>query len=109
MYFLRILFAAAMIFFISLSIVVAEEGPSWYAIVKVDSKKAKLYTKGDIFYSRADITDCLRIEDIRSDILVLKDVNSEKTIVVKVGEDIPLEGTDFTFEKVITQDVVMRR
>ena len=84
---------------------VTDKEPSWYAIIKVDSKK-KLYTTGDIFCSNIDITRCLRVEDIKKDELVLKSVNSEDIFIVKPGERIPLEETEIIFENTVNTDVV---
>lgn len=87
---------------------VTDKEPSWYAIANMDGKD-KLYTKGDIFCSNIDITQCLRIQDIRKDELLLKDVNSENTFTVAPGERIPLEGVEIIFEKAVSTDVVEYR
>ncbi|MBU1853231.1 MAG: hypothetical protein KJ957_04240 [Candidatus Omnitrophica bacterium] len=76
---------------------------SLYAVIKVGEKE-KLYTKGDIFYSEADITKCFRIQDIDTDFLILKDVDSEDTFKIKVGEVIPLKGTERIFKKTVKVD-----
>jgi len=87
---------------------VTDKEPSWYAIAKMDGK-GKLYTKGDIFCSNVDITRCLRIQDVKKDELLLKDVSSENTFRVAPGKKIPLEGTEIIFEKAVSTDVVEYR
>ncbi|MFC1667209.1 hypothetical protein ACFL0P_05045 [Candidatus Omnitrophota bacterium] len=88
---------------------ITDESSSWYAIAKIDGKKRKLCTKGDIFYSGNDTTKCLRIHDIKKNELVLKYVNSENSFTLKPGEKIPLEGPEIIFEKTIEQDIVEYR
>lgn len=88
---------------------VTDGEPSWYAIVKIDDRKRKLLTKGDIFCSDADITQCLRILDIKIDSLILKDIKSKDTITIKRGERIPLEGTEIIFEKTVETAIIEYR
>ena len=82
---------------------------SWYAIVKMASGRKKLYTKGDIFCSEADGTDCLRIEEIAETTLILKDVDSEKNYTLGPGDRIPLKGADVIFEKALDARVIEYR
>ncbi len=89
--------------------IVKDEEPTWYAIVTIDGKKKKLYTKGDIFYSAFGLTRCLRIEDIKKDTLILKDVNSQKIFTVSPGSRIPLEETDIIFERSVKSEVLEYR
>lgn len=86
----------------------ADAGLSWYAIIKVDGGK-KLYTEGDIFYSDTDITKCLRIQAVKRDTLVLKDVNSDLTYRVKPGDALPLKGTGAVFEKSVDTNIIKHR
>ena len=88
--------------------VITDAGLSWYAIIRVDGDK-KLYTEGDIFYSDTDIGKCFRIQEIKKDILVLKDVNSSLTYRVKPGDELPLEETDAVFESTVDTDIIKHR
>ena len=83
--------------------------PARYAVAITDGRKKRLYTKGDIFCSNADITNCLRIKDIKKDMLILTGVNSEENYTVKAGERIPLEGTEIIFEKTVESAVLEYR
>ncbi len=94
------------IFIISLPILAEDKGLSWYAVVKINGKKDKLYTKGDIFYSDANITDCLRVIDIKKDVIILKDTDSKEMIIVEAGEKIPIEGIDIVFKKTVRTDII---
>ena len=95
-------------FLIFCPVVIAEnsaaDDDSLYAIIKVDGRE-KLYTKGDIFYSEADMTRCFRIQDINTDFLILKDVDSEDTFRIGIGEVIPLEGSEKIFTKPLKVDL----
>ncbi|MEE8317503.1 MAG: hypothetical protein V3S13_01170, partial [Candidatus Omnitrophota bacterium] len=62
----------------------------------------------DIFYSPTNITRCFRIEDIKKDALILKEVASEKMFIVTPGERIPLESLDIIFEKTVESDILGR-
>ncbi len=88
---------------------VTEEEPTRYAIIKIDGRKKKLFIEGDIFYSKRDITNCLRILDIKKDALVLKNTDSEEAFVVNTGERIPLEDSDFVFEKSVESNLIEYR
>lgn len=88
---------------------VKEQGASWYAVVKTGRGEKKIYTKGDIFCSDVNITDCLRVQDINEDTLVLKDVSSKKVFTVKQGDKIPLESTNIIFEKSVASGVIEYR
>ena len=87
---------------------VEDKGFTWYAIVSVDGKK-KLYTKGDMLCSEIRITDCLRIQEISKDEIVLKDVNSDQTLTAGPGTRLPLEGSDVIYEKSIESSVIEYR
>ena len=87
---------------------ITDDGLSWYAIVKVDGGK-KLYTEGDIFYSDTDSTKCFRIQEVKRDTLVLKDVNSNLTYRVKPGDKLPLEGRSVVFEKSVDTSIIKHR
>ncbi|MBU4342400.1 MAG: hypothetical protein KKG21_00145 [Candidatus Omnitrophica bacterium] len=87
---------------------VEDEGLTWYAIIKIGGRK-KLHTKGDIFCSRVDITDCLRIQEIRKDEIVLKDVKSDSILTVRPGISLPLKGSDIIYEKSIASSVIEYR
>ena len=88
---------------------VTEEEPTRYAIVKIDGGKKKIFIEGDIFYSKRDITNCLRIVDIKKDMLILKNTESDEVFIVKTGESIPLEETDLVFEKSVESDLIEYR
>lgn len=88
---------------------VKEDGGTWYAIAKTGKGKKKIYTKGDIFCSEISITHCLRIQDIKKDMLILKDVESKEIFTLNPGNRIPLESTDIIFERTITADVIEYR
>lgn len=88
---------------------VREDGGAWYAIAKAGKGEKKIYTKGDIFCSDISITHCLRIHDIKKDMLILKDVESKEIFTLSPGNKIPLEGTDIIFERTITADVIEYR
>ena len=47
-----------------------------------------------------------QVQDIKKDVLILKDISSESTVIVEPGEEIPLEGTDIIFEKTVYSDVM---
>lgn len=100
--------AILVIFFICCDIAAVEQGFSWYAVVRMQGRK-KLYTKGDIFFSDLDITECLRIEEIRKDELILKDVASKETFTLIAGERIPLQGSDMIFEKTVENTVIEKK
>jgi len=87
---------------------VKDREPSWYAIIKVGREK-KLYTKGDIFCSDIDITHSFRIQDIKEDALILRDLDTERTVTVTIGHDIPIKGTEMIFEKTVQADVIEYR
>jgi hypothetical protein len=112
MYFLRYIFIILMASSISNPLVLAEPRNSTlskpvdnvkvrYAVAKVDGRKKKLYTRGDIFYSPTDMTRCLRIQDIKRDTLILNALDSKETFIVRPGERIPLEDLDIVFEKTV--------
>lgn len=84
---------------------VIDEEVSFYAVIKTQTREKKLYMEGDIFCAAADITNCLRIQDIKEGEILLKDVNSEDTFTVKLGERIPLDGVEMVFEKTIRPDI----
>jgi len=88
---------------------VTEEEPTRYAIVEIDSRKKKIFIEGDIFYSKRDITNCLRIVDIKKDMLILKKTESDETFIVKIGERIPLKETDLVFEKSVESNIIEYR
>jgi hypothetical protein len=88
---------------------VKEQGSSWYAVIKTGRGEKKIYTRGDIFCSETDITDCLRVQDINEDELVFKDVGSEKVFTVRSGDKIPLEGTNAIFEKSVASNIIEYR
>ena len=85
---------------------ITDAEPSWYAVVKIDGSKKKLYIKGDIFYTRHDIENCFRIENIQKDTLILKNTDSKDVVMVKQGEEIPIKGSKMVFEKAIRRDVI---
>jgi len=74
---------------------------TFYAIVKLDGGKKKLYTKGDIFYSKKDIDRCFRIEDIKKDILILEDIENNENLIVRADEKIPFKGSEMIFIKTV--------
>ena len=83
-----------------------EDEISWYAIIKTDRNKKKLYIKGDIFYSKIDTTKCLRIKDIKRNTIILEDINSKDIITVALGERIPLDRIEAIFERAVqTTDI----
>jgi hypothetical protein len=88
---------------------VREAELSWYAIIRIDEKKKKLYTKGDIFCSEIDINDCFRIEDIKKNALILKDVKSKTIITLRPGEKVPLKRGNIIFEKSVQSDIIEYR
>ena len=81
-----------------------EENDSLYAVIRVDEKE-KLYTKGDILYSETDITKCFRIQDIYTDFLILREVNSKDIFKVERGKAIPLKGDEKIFIKTVKIDL----
>ncbi len=87
---------------------VKDKEPSWYAIIKVGREK-KLYTKGDIFCSDIDITHSFRIQDIKEDALILRGLDTERTVTIAIGQDIPIKGTEMIFEKTVQADVIEYR
>ena len=76
------------------------DNSSLYAVIKVSGKE-KLYTKGDILYSRADITECFRIQEIDMGFLILKDLNSKDSFKIELGQAIPLKGSKKVFKKAV--------
>lgn len=88
---------------------VVEQDELWYAIVKTARGAKKLYIKGDIFCSEVKISHCLRIQDIKRDLLELKEVGSKKVFTIRPGERIPLEGPDLIFEKAVASGVIEYR
>ena len=88
---------------------IREPRSPWYAVIRIDTSKKKLYTKGDILYTRGNIDNCLRIEDIKEDTLVLKDTDSKDVVVVRRGCIIPIEEREMIFEKVVKRDVIEYR
>ncbi|MFC1508539.1 hypothetical protein ACFL60_02505 [Candidatus Omnitrophota bacterium] len=102
--FFLVLFIA--IFLISFPVLAEDEGLSWYAVVKIEGETGKLYTKGDIFYSDVNIANCLRVIDIKKDVIILKNTDSKDMITVEAGEKIPIEGIDMVFKKTVqTRDI----
>lgn len=87
---------------------VKDEGLTWYAIIKVGGRK-KLHAESDIFCSKVDITDCLRIYEIKKDRLLLRNVKSDSILTVKPGLSLPLKGSDIIYEKSIASDVIEYR
>jgi len=79
---------------------------SWYAIIGSGNKGRKLYVKGDIFYSGKDPAKGLRISDIKNDALVLEDMVSRDSLIIKTGEHIPVEGRTLVFEKTVESNVL---
>ena len=79
---------------------------SWYAVIGTENKGKKLYVKGDIFFSDKNPAKSIRILDIKKDSLVLEDVISKNSIIVKPGENIPVEGAGMIFEKTVESSVL---
>lgn len=81
--------------------------PSWYAVIGTENKGKKLYVKGDIFSSGDDPAKSLRVADITKDSLVLEGAASKNSVVVKLGETIPIEGSGaMIFEKTVESSVL---
>jgi|GEM_PF-940629 len=90
--------------------IVEESEPSWYAIMSVPGEQhRKLYAKGDLIYSEKNPENYLRIEDIKIDKIVLKDLNKNILIDITPGEAIPIEGLDLIYEKSIKSAIIEYR
>lgn len=100
--YISIIFIGIFVFSITL---LADEN-EFYAIIKIDDRVNKLYIKGDIFYSKLDIDKCFRVEAIKKDILILKDINLNENILVGITETIPLKGTKMVFLKTVEIDSI---
>jgi len=85
---------------------VKENKSSWYAIIGTQNKGKKLYMTGDMFSSDKNPAKSLRISDIKENTLVLEDVGSRASVIVKAGESIPLEGSGMIFEKTVESSVL---
>lgn len=79
---------------------------SWYAVIGTENKGKKLYMKGDIFSSDKNPAQSLRILDIKKDSLVLEDVALKSSIIVRPGENIPIERAGMIFEKTVESSVL---
>lgn len=82
-----------------------DQAPTWYAIIKTDNERSKLYMAGDLIYSRDNFLDAFSILNISNGIMILKDKNGE-TLVLTPGERIPVEGSDKVFVKTIEASVL---
>jgi len=90
--------------------IVEDKKGSLYAIFEIDGSKKKLYTKGDIIYSKDDMNKCFRIDDIKEDEIILKEVNSKDEIfTLKKNQKIPVDGSEIVFKKTIETDVIQYR
>jgi hypothetical protein len=78
----------------------------WYAVIKTENKGKKLYVKGDIFSSAKNPAKSFRILDIEKDSLILEDVISKNSIMMKPGEAIPIEEAGMIFEKTVESSVI---
>ncbi|MDO8603453.1 MAG: hypothetical protein Q7O04_06380 [Candidatus Omnitrophota bacterium] len=85
---------------------VKENKSSWYAIIGTRDKGKRLYVTGDMFSSDKNLGKSLRISDIKEDILVLEDVRSKNSFIIKAGENIPVEGLGMVFEKTVESSVL---
>ncbi len=79
---------------------------SWYAVIRTENKGKKLYMKGDIFSPDKNPAKSLRILDIKKDNLVLEDVILKNSIIVRPGENIPIEEAGMIFEKTVETSVL---
>ena len=79
---------------------------SWYAIIGEESKGKKPYIKGDILSSDKNPAKSLRISDIKKDNLILEDAALKNSIIVKPGENIPIENSGMIFEKTVKSNVL---
>ncbi|PIP68264.1 MAG: hypothetical protein CO035_03095 [Candidatus Omnitrophica bacterium CG_4_9_14_0_2_um_filter_42_8] len=85
---------------------VKENKSSWYAIIGTRNKGKKLYMAGDIFFSDKFPAKSLRISEIKENTLVLEDVKSGASVIVKAGESIPMEDLGMIFEKTVASSVL---
>ncbi|OIO32993.1 MAG: hypothetical protein AUJ70_04265 [Candidatus Omnitrophica bacterium CG1_02_40_15] len=85
---------------------VKDSKSSWYAVIGSENKGKKLYMKGDIFSPDKNPANPLRILDIKKDSLVLEDVVLKNSIIVRPGENIPIEGAGMIFEKTVESSVL---
>lgn len=79
---------------------------SWYAVIGAENKDKKLYIKGDILSSDKNPLESLKILDIKKDSLVLEDIASKSSVIVKPGERIPIGGFGMIFEKTFETSVL---
>jgi len=85
---------------------VKDSRASWYAVIGTAGKSKKLYVKGDIFYSGNNPAQSLRILDIKKDALVLESVTSKDGIILKPGDNVPIEDCGMIFEKTVASSVL---
>jgi membrane-associated protease RseP (regulator of RpoE activity) len=86
--------------------IVKESKTSWYAIIGTQNKGKKLYVIGDMFSSDNNPEKSLRIADIKENILILENVVSKNSIIIKAGENIPIEELGMVFEKTVESSVL---
>lgn len=79
---------------------------SWYAVIGTENKGKRLYVRGDLFSSGRNQERSFRILEIKKDSLVLEEVTSKKSIIVKPGENIPIETAGLIFEKTVESSVL---
>jgi len=79
---------------------------SRYAIVKTENKGKRLYVKGDIFSSAENPSKGFRIKEIEKDTILLEDVNSKTSVMLKPGDSIPIDGSAMVFEKTVETSVL---
>nr|MBU1327783.1 hypothetical protein [Candidatus Omnitrophota bacterium] len=85
---------------------VEDSKSSWYAVIGTENKGKKLYMKGDLFSPDKNPAKSLRILDIKKNSLVLEDVILKNSIIVRPGENIPIEGAGMIFEKTVESSVL---
>lgn len=79
---------------------------SWYAVIGTENKGKRLYVKGDLFSSDKNPERSFRILDIKKDSLVLENVISRNSVIVKPGENIPIENSKMVFDKTVESSVL---